>query len=72
MHDYRLYNDKYEFHLLASDEDVALIDESTQKQSKYMPIYEWEGDVSADKIASDIHVYIYGTKKAEQGAAANP
>ena len=62
MHQYHFNNEKYEFDLLASDEEVFLADESSLKESKFTPIYKWKGNVSPEDVVSKIRVYLYGKK----------
>jgi hypothetical protein len=69
MHQYHFYNEKCEFDLSAASNTIYLMDESSDKSSRFSPVWTLNGDVSEDVLKSKIRTYLYG-HKAEPADAA--
>ncbi len=62
MHQYHVYNERYEFDLLASSDTIHLVDESSDKSFKFSPVWTLHGEISEHTLKSKIRSYLYGTK----------
>jgi hypothetical protein len=60
MHGYRFYNERYEFELHASKDEIHLLDESTEKSDKFAPVWTLKGAISEHALKSNIRSYLYG------------
>jgi hypothetical protein len=60
MHGYRFYNERYEFELLASSDEIHLVDESTEKSDKFSPVWTLKGAISEHDLKSRIRTYLHG------------
>ena len=62
MHQYHFSNNKCEFDLLASSDEVALCDETSIHHSPYAftPIWTMKGNETHEEVESKIRVYLYG------------
>jgi hypothetical protein len=60
MHGYRFYNERYEFELLASSDEIHLVDESTEKSDKFSPVWTLKGAISEHDLKSKIRTYLHG------------
>ena len=60
MHGYRFYNERCEFELLASSDEIHLVDESTKKSDKFSPVWSSKGAISEHDLKSKIRTYLHG------------
>lgn len=60
MHGYRFYNERYEFELLASSDEIHLVDESTEKSDTFSPVWTLKGVISEHDLKSKIRTYLHG------------